>query len=146
MPKNYTSEPMGTVDAFTAKGDAVLGHDPETVRAYREQAEEAVRRGPGRIIGQPATQAPAESPQLPMSGVANAVVGKELARLREQAGGLERSIQSPPIGPGGYQVDHLVASHRQMRAELELLREEISRIEGMDDGQVRQLGFKLGAR
>jgi hypothetical protein len=143
MPNRIT-EPSLPADAYS-QGDTVIGVRLASPGHYDEigrQQSGLPPRGAREVI-QPA--APTEAP-LPMSGVANAVVGKELSRLREQATQLERSIQSPPVGPGGYQVDHLVSQRQQMRADLELLHEEIARIETLDDGQVRAFAYKLGAR
>ena len=143
MSRALVEQPLPP-DAFS-QGDSILVHDPADALSYRQAAQEAVKRGPGRVIQSSQPAAPS-APQLPMSGVANATVGRHLIQLREQAAGLERSIQSPPIGPGGHQVDHLVAGQQQMRTGLGLLREEIARIEAMDDLAVRQLAYKLGAR
>lgn len=145
MPRR-TTEPKAPVDAFNPPDDSpVILHDDATVQRYREAAEQARQHGPSRVFPdrQPAAAA-AEA--LPMLGVARAQVGTELARLRQDAAGLEVQMQRGPVGMHGQVVPHLAERLRECREALRQVQERITEIESMNDDQIRQLAFELGAR
>jgi hypothetical protein len=144
MPfKSYrAAEPPGTVDTFTARGDAVITHSPEQARGYREAAERAARQGPSSV--RQVTAAPEAAP-LPSPQVARQILGKEISRLACQAESLRRQASGNPLAFAGNanpyltQVDQAGAGMREQAAgELARVRAELARLEAVmaDDHQV----------
>jgi hypothetical protein len=146
-----TVEPVSPVDAFNPPADGpVILHDDATAAAYKAATEDARQRHrsglpPASARGQQAVQAPAEAP-LPLLGVARAVAGREIGRLKAEVAAIERDLQRGIVGPGGNVSEHLVTRQREARAYLEQVRAEVERIDSMDDEQVRRFAFGLGAR
>lgn len=149
MSRAITSPPA-TQDAYSAQGDTVIGHTPEAAQAYREAAEEAARRQASGLPpqGSPVTSrpvVPSEAP-LPAIGVARAVAGREIGRLKASAAAIERDLQRGCTGMGGTVTEYLVTRQREARASLEGILAEIVRLESLDDEQVRKFAFQHGAR
>jgi hypothetical protein len=142
------TEPRAPIDAFNPPDDsAVILHDDATAQKYRKAAEEARRRGPGRVTPaqEPAPVPPGEAP-LPLVNVARAVAGREIGRLRKQADDIERDIARGAWGAGGAVVEHLVVRQRESRALLEEVRAEVERLDSMNDDQVRRWAGARGVR
>ena len=135
------AEGPSNLDAISP-GDTVIGHE---AAFYKDGSLTASHRPRPGVPGQGASQE-APTPQLPMSGVANAAVGRHLARLREQVAGMQRDLERGCIGAGGNVVEHLVIRQREMREHIAAVQAEIERIGAMDDLAVRRLAFDLGAR
>jgi hypothetical protein len=134
------TEPPSSLD-----GPAIIGvrpATPEWAENVARQASGVPPKGAREVKPEPA--APSEAP-LPMIGVADAFVGRRIQQLREQAEGLEKSISRGCVGAGGVQVEYLVVQQRQARADVEQIREEIERIQNLDELAVRQLAYSLSA-
>jgi hypothetical protein len=87
-----------------------------------------------------------ESVALPSLVVANAVVGREIQRLRALEAAIGRELSHPPIGANGMQNPYLIESQARMRADLEDVRGKIEALMNLTPEQVRQAAYSLGAR
>ena len=144
IPAFVAAEGLPVVDG-QSPGDTVIGHPEEVARPYREQVEQARRRGPRKVrnVPEPATSA---VPQLPMSGVAQTVLGRHMGELRATVAGLERFLSIPPIGPGGQPVPHMIEQRQAAREELEATVTELERLASFTDEQTRQWAYDHGCR
>ena len=147
MPTNYITEPAGTVDTFTAKGDVILAHDPEVAKGYREAAREAAQRGPGRVI--PSSQPAPRAESLPSPGVARQVANREVQRLRAQAEAGRRDLQGRFVWTAsGAQVSDpaQLAMRAQLAAEVDAAAAEADRLSGLDDHAAQVWAYGRGVR
>jgi hypothetical protein len=83
---------------------------------------------------------PAPVAGLVSLGVARNVLGKRIAELRQEADGLERSIAAHPAqfaGNGNPYIADVIKAHQAMtasyRQQLEVVKDELGRLESMDD-------------
>lgn len=132
--------------------EAVIGGRPGAGEFYGHLtsfgvplSEDSRRESPVHARMPRPVTAPAEAP-LPLLSVARAKVGHEVTRLRGVEAAIERELGRGAIGASGVPIPHLVERQRAARAELELVRMEIERLNNLDDNQVRQEAFNLGAR
>jgi hypothetical protein len=136
------TEPPSVKDSMSP-GDTIIGHE---AAFYRDGSLTASHRPRPAVPGYEAPQAAPSEPALPMLGVARAVAGRHIQKLRAEAGNIERDLQRGIIGPGGNVTEHLVTRQREARVYLEQVQEEITRLEQMTDEQVRQFAYDKGAR
>jgi hypothetical protein len=133
-------------DAYSP-GDSVIIHDAETTQGYREAAQEAARKGPGKVI--PSRQPAIQAGSLPTVGVARQVANREVGRLRAQAEAGQRDLTGRfTFTASGQQLSDPVqiGMRTRLAADIEAATEEANRLAGLDDVAVRQWAFSKGVR
>jgi hypothetical protein len=145
------THPADPTDIYNPPPDApVIMHDPAdpAVQGYREAAEKARRSGPGRVYQDPRPEAPA-GPQLPYLHVAQVAAGREIQRLSCQVEAGRRELASRFVfTASGQQVSDpgLIAMRAELAAQIDAAEAEISRIQGLDELEVRKFAYDRGAR
>ena len=127
-------------------GDVVIGHE---AAFYRDGSLTASQRPRPVVPGYEVPQAaPAEAP-LPMTGVARAVAGKEVNRLRAQVEGGRRDLAARfTFGVQGQQISDpaMLAMRAELVAQIDAAAAEADRLNGLDDLAVRQWAHSRGVR
>jgi hypothetical protein len=138
------------LDAYTAHGDTILGHDPETVQAYRNAAAVVRQRAEAGLPpeGSPVqvtTEGPSERP-LPFLHVAEQVRGAKLRELEAAKHHLEQELSRSMFGAQGQQLTD--PGHLAMRADreraLELLTDQIDQLRGLEGDSLRAWAAEQG--
>jgi hypothetical protein len=138
------------LDAYTAQGDTILGHDPETAQAYRNAAAVVRQRAEAGLPpeGSPVrvtTEGPSERP-LPFEHVARQVQGSKLRELETAKHHLEQDLARSAFGANGFPVTD--PGRIQMRQDqergLELLADQIEQLRGLEGDQLRKWASDQG--
>jgi hypothetical protein len=134
------------VAAIPAKdGRVVIGGRTPTDEFYETLNRQGSGLAPKGARGVPAAPVASVS-GLPMLGVARQVVGAEILRLRATEAAIERDRARGPFGASGAQNPYLIEQATQHRIGLENIREQIEGLSNLDDNQLRQKAYELGAR
>jgi hypothetical protein len=142
MAKNTNPVAIPTED-----GRAIVGGRPSSPEFYETLNRQQSGLPPAGAVKARNQAAPEPVEALPMIGVARQVVGGEILRLRAVEAAIERELsRAPGIGANGMPNAYLIQRAAENRAELEHVREQIARLNNLDDNQMRAKAFELGAR
>lgn len=135
-------------DTYTIAGDIIPAHDPAVAQGYKDAAQEAIKRGPGRVIKSTLPSAPLTAP-LPSPIVARQVANRESNRLRAVADAGRRDLAARfTFGASGQQIsDPAVLMMRgELVAQIDATAAEADRLGGLDDAAVARWAYDHGVR
>jgi hypothetical protein len=130
----------------TEGGHAIIGGRPASSEFYEALNRQQSGLPPAGAVKARNQAAPEPVEGLPYIGVARQVVGAELIRLKATEAAIERDLARGPIGANGAPNQYFLQRHAELRAELELIREQVSRLSNLSDHELRQRAYELGAR